>query len=158
MNQCAVLPVALFLLSSVTTRAPVAPQTKSPTDKPVSTNAEQVKKFEDAIAPYVKKAQETLPKAKKRYLRGLPKNQIFYVTIKLYDLAKKYELVFVKVTSWKRETIEGILDSDVTLIPNHPKGEKLTCQESEVQDWTISKPDGSEEGNYVGKFLDTYKP
>ena len=28
----------------------------------------------------------------------------------------------------------------------------------EVLDWTISKPDGTEEGNFVGKFLDTYRP
>ena len=31
-------------------------------------------------------------------------------------------------------------------------------KESDVLDWTISKPDGTEEGNFVGKFLDTYKP
>ena len=28
--------------------------------------------------------------------------------------------------------------------------------ESELVDWLIAKPDGSEEGNVVGKFLDTY--
>jgi hypothetical protein len=27
-------------------------------------------------------------------------------------------------------------------------------QESELVDWLISRPDGSEEGNVVGKFLD----
>ena len=30
--------------------------------------------------------------------------------------------------------------------------------ELEVLDWTVSKPDGTEDGNFVGKFLDTYKP
>jgi hypothetical protein len=29
--------------------------------------------------------------------------------------------------------------------------------ETEVMDWLISHPDGSEEGNFVGKFLDTYQ-
>ena len=33
-----------------------------------------------------------------------------------------------------------------------------TLPDSEVVDWMFSKPDGSEEGNVVGKFLDTYKP
>ena len=30
--------------------------------------------------------------------------------------------------------------------------------ESDLLDWVIRKPYGSEEGNVVGKFLDTYNP
>jgi hypothetical protein len=30
--------------------------------------------------------------------------------------------------------------------------------EAELLDWLITKPDGSEEGNVVGKFVDTYRP
>jgi uncharacterized protein YegJ (DUF2314 family) len=158
MNQRTPLTLALFLFAFVSSLALLVAQNKSPQDKPVAANAEQVKKFEDAIAPYVKKARETLPEAKKKYLAGLPKNYIFSVTIKLYDSSKKYEQVFVRVTSWKGGTVQGILDSDLSIIHNHSKGEKLTCQESEILDWTISKPDGSEEGNLVGKFLYTYQP
>ena len=124
----------LFLLSSVTSLAPVAAQNKSPQDKPFASNAEQIKKFEDAIAPYVKRARETLPEAKKKYLAGLPKNQMFFVTMKLYDASKKYDQVFIRVISWKGETLQGILASDLALIHNHSKGEKLTCNESEILD------------------------
>jgi len=158
MNHRTALPFVLFLLSSVPSLVPAAAQNNPPQDKPVSSNAEQQKKIEDAIAPYVKKARETLPEAKKKYLAGLPQDQTFYVTIRLYDSSKKYEQVFVKVTSWEGETIQGILSSDISLIHNHLRGEKLTCNESEILDWTISKPDGTEEGNFVGKFLDTYLP
>lgn len=136
----------------------VSAQHKYPQDKPIASSAEQLKKFEDAIAPYVKQARETLPEAKKRYVVGLPKNQIFYVTIKLFGDSAKYEQVFVRVTSWKGETIQGTLDSELELIHNYSKGDQLTCHDSEVLDWTISKPDGTEEGNFVGKFLDTYRP
>ena len=62
------------------------------------------------------------------------------------------------MTSWKGQNIQGILASDLELIRNHTKGEKLNCSESEILDWTITKPDGTEEGNFVGKFLDTYQP
>lgn len=158
MNHRAALPLAIFLLSSFLSLAPAAAQNNAPQDKPVASNAEQLKKFEDAIAPYVKKARKTLPEAKKKYMAGLPKDQVFFVTIKLYDPTKKYEQVFVRVTSWKGETIQGILSSDLSLIHDHTKGEKLTCSEPEILDWTISKPDGTEEGNFVGKFLDTYQP
>jgi hypothetical protein len=36
-------------------------------------------------------------------------------------------------------------------------GQTYTFNESDLIDWFISKPDGSEEGNVVGKFLDTLK-
>ena len=158
MNHRAALPLAFFLLNFVPSLALIAAQNKSPQDTPVAVNAEKSKKFEDAIAPYVKKARETLPEAKKKYLAGLAKNQTFFVTINLYDPSKKFEQVFVRVTSWKGETVQGILASELALIHNHSKGEKLTCNESKILDWTISKPDGTEEGNFVGKFLDTYRP
>ncbi|MBK7538639.1 MAG: hypothetical protein IPI49_25370 [Myxococcales bacterium] len=35
-------------------------------------------------------------------------------------------------------------------------GDPVQFSEQEVEDWTISRPDGSEEGNVVGKFLDTW--
>jgi uncharacterized protein YegJ (DUF2314 family) len=158
MNHRVAIPIALALLISVSASAPVPAQSNAPPDKPVASSPEQLKKLEDAMAPYVKQAQETLPGAKKEYLAGLPDGQVFYVTIRLYDPSKRFEQVFLKVTSWKGETIQGILESQVTLIHNYSLGEKLTCKESEVVDWTISKPDGTEEGNFVGKFLDTYQP
>jgi tetratricopeptide (TPR) repeat protein len=148
------LSLAFILLSSVSS---VAAQNNPPQDKPIASNAEQAKRIEDAIAPYVKKARETLPEAKKKYLAGLPEDETFYVTIRLYDASKKYEQVYVKVTSWEGETIQGTLLSKASLIHNHSLGETLTCNESEVLDWTISRRDGTEEGNFVGKFLDTYK-
>ena len=136
-----------------------AQQGTPPADKPVAANnAEQIKKFKQAISPYVQKARETLPDAKKKYLKGLPKGEQFFVTIMLNDDQGNYEQVFVKVTRWRGETVKGLLSSDVTLVRNHKKGEKITCEAGEILDWLISKPDGSEEGNFVGKFLDTYKP
>ena len=158
MNNRAALPLALFVLSFVPSSVPVAAQNNPPQDKPVGANPEKLKKLEDAIAPYVKKARETLPEAEKKYLAGLPENQTFFVTVKLYDSSKKYEQVFVKVTSWKGESIQGILASDLALVHNHSKGDKFNCNESKILDWTISKPDGTEEGNFVGKFLDAYQP
>jgi uncharacterized protein YegJ (DUF2314 family) len=156
MSKRAFILIVFWLAVVISIPRITAAQGNAPKDAPVSGDAEQAKKLEAAIAPYVKKARETLPAAKTKYLAGLPKNHIFYVTIKLYDPSKNYEVVFVKVTSWKADTIQGILDSDVTILKGHSQGEKLTCHESDVLDWTISKPDGTEEGNLVGKFLDKY--
>ena len=31
----------------------------------------------------------------------------------------------------------------------------IEFNEKDILDWLIAKPDGSEEGNFIGKFLDT---
>ena len=159
MSYKSVLPGILFLVALLRAGVPVSGQGQAPADKPVEAKSDkQVKSFEEAIAPYLKKAKETLPDAKKRYLKGLPKGEHFFVTTRLYAPDGKFEQVFVKVTSRKKEEIKGLLASDVASIPNHKRGETITCREADVLDWLISKPDGSEEGNVVGKFLDTYQP
>ena len=67
----------IFVLSlAATLTAWAHPQELSPQappDRPASVSgAEGVRKFEQAIAPYVRKARATLPQAKKKYLKGLP--------------------------------------------------------------------------------------
>ena len=110
----------------------------------------------DAIlAPYVEAARKTLPAVKARYLKGLPAGQSLSVTTRLHDTeGKKMEQVFVTVVSWHDDQIEGTLNSEVKL-NNYKRGEPLLVLEKDVVDWTILRPDGSEEGNVVGKFLDT---
>ncbi len=130
----------------------------APKDKPVGTNAEQLRRFEEAIAPYVAKARETLPEAKQRFLKRLPPKHTFFITTRLYDETGRFEQVFVKVDSWRDEEIHGRLASELSLVKGHKIGEKVGLKERDLYDWTISKPDGTEEGNFVGKFLDTYQP
>jgi len=130
----------------------------APADKPVDISKDEgTRLFEQAIAPYVKQARATLPQAKQKFLKGLPQGEAFFVTTRLYGANKTSEQVFVKVTSWNGQTIRGLLASDTPIV-HRKSGEVITCKEQDVLDWTISKPDGSEEGNSVGKFLDTYKP
>ena len=129
----------------------------APPDHPLSTNHRETQKFEQAIAPYVAKARATLPAAKKRYLDGLGAGEIFFVTTRLYGPDGRFEQVFMRVTSWTDNDITGVLASDTSLV--EPKrGSRLTCKERDVLDWTISKPDGSEEGNFVGNFLESHQP
>jgi uncharacterized protein YegJ (DUF2314 family) len=137
-------------------RAPLSEN--APQDKPAQFDNEASKKFEEAIAPYVAKARATLPDIKKRFAQGLNKGEILFVTTRIHDADDKYEQVFVEVKSWSDKTITGLLATEPSLIKGHKLGEKMVVEEVDVYDWTISKPDGAEEGNFVGKFLDTYKP
>lgn len=134
----------------------VAPN--APKDKPVSARATEVRQFEEAIKPYIEKARKTYPQAKERFLKGLPSKHTFFITTRLFDDARRFEQVFIAVKEIKDGKIKGLIWSDVQLVPGYRKGDSYTFAESELIDWTISRPDGTEEGNFVGNFLDSYQP
>ena len=65
--------------------------------------------------------------------------------------------VFVAVDSIKNGKVYGHINSPV-FIRGYKQGHLLSFAESEIINWVILRPDGSEEGNYVGKFLEHYTP
>lgn len=131
----------------------------APLDKPIlGTRADELKKLEEAIKPYIQKAKETYPEAKKRFLKGLPAKHTFFITTRLRDEQGRLEQVFIAVKEIKDGIVKGIIWSDIAVVSGYRRGEGYSFPESELVDWTIIKPDGSEEGNFVGKFLDTYRP
>lgn len=130
-------------------RVPGAP----PPDRVVKLDLSSEKVFQPLIA----QARKTLPEAKARFLKGLPKGYTFSVTTKIYDQNKKFEQVFVIVKSWSGDRIEGILNNEVRL-PGYKLGQALTVYEKDVLDWTIVSPKGEEEGNLIGKFIDKNLP
>jgi len=130
----------------------------APADKPIPASNEQARRIEAAIAPYVAEARKTYPQAKARYLASLPKGETFFVTARLNDVQAHFEIVFVRVTKVADGKITGRLASEILSVAGYKEGDEYTLDESELMDWTISRPDGSEEGNLVGKFLETYQP
>lgn len=123
-------------------------------DEPVqaSTSAERAK-LEREIAPYIEQARKSYPGAKKRYLAGLPRGQRFSVVTKLHSPGRE-EAVFVTVTGIKGDQVTGRIDSDVRGVVGYKAGDSYTLSERDIADWVIVGPDGSEEGNLIGKFLD----
>jgi hypothetical protein len=128
----------------------------APTDRPGK--AEDEKKFDEVIKPHVEKARKTYPDAREQFLHGLPARHVFFVTARLHDSNGHWEQVFIEVKEISDGTIRGLIANDIQTVSGYKMGDGHTLKESEILDWTISKPDGTEEGNFVGKFLDTYKP
>jgi hypothetical protein len=149
------ISVALFLGSATCFAQDPRLSPDAPDDKPVPVRAEGLSKFEAAIAPYVAQAKSTYPLAKSKFLTGLPEGQSFFVTTQLRRNGL-VEQVFVAVGSIDGDMISGRIWSDVQLVPGFKHGDAYRLPEAEIIDWLITYPDGSEEGNVVGKFLDTY--
>jgi len=129
-----------------------------PPDKPPRVSGEeQVAAFDKTIAPYIAKARANYPAAKRRFEAGLPSGYRFSVQVPLYDRDGTRENWFVFFESIKNGKISGTFDK-VDLLTDYKTGQRITFPESEITNWLILRPDGTEEGNYVGKFLDHYKP
>jgi hypothetical protein len=149
-----------LLISAITASAQTRDYPKTPTDKPVhAEGAQQMTDIERAIQPYVSKARKTYPSAKKRFLTGLPPKYLFSLTTKLWDRSHtKFEVVFVVAEQIKKGTVTGHLATHTKQPVGYNFGDHISFPESQVMDWTIVHPDGTEEGNVVGKFMDTYQP
>lgn len=117
-----------------------------------------VDQIEQSIAPLIRKARATYPDAKRRYLAGLPKYEHFFVTARLRDESGRTELSFVLVRGIARDVISGQIASDPALVLGFRRHDHFDLKESDLVDWIITKPDGSEEGDLVGKFLDPREP
>ncbi|SMB94476.1 hypothetical protein SAMN00120144_2008 [Hymenobacter roseosalivarius DSM 11622] len=130
----------------------------APTDQPISlvgTEAgNELRAFDSLLAPAVKQARKTLPQAKKRFLLGLPSGESFFLTTHIFDTDGKFEQVFVRVTSWESNKVVGTIANDLVTVKQYQVNQSIEFPEKAALDWTIAKPDGSEEGNYVGKFID----
>lgn len=149
---CAILLCSPYALSQST----LSPN--APADKPVGfSNGQQYQELMKAIAPYVEQAKKSWPQAKENYLKGLPPRHVFFVTTELIDVRGKREIVFIEVRNIKNGIIDGLIANEISTVSGFKQGQLHAVSEGEIWDWTISKPDGSEEGNVVGRFLETYK-
>jgi uncharacterized protein YegJ (DUF2314 family) len=147
----------LFCSTHAYSQSALAPN--APADKPVGfSNGQQRQDLLKAIAPYVEQAKKSWPQAKENYLKGLPPRHVFFVTTELVDVRGKRESVFVEVQKIEKGIITGLIANEISTVSGFKQGQAHSVPEGEIWDWTISKPDGSEEGNVVGKFLETYKP
>ena len=62
--------------------------------------------------------------------------------------------MFVRVKEWSGTTVKGIISNDLNMVRSYQPGQLITFPESAVLDWTVTSPDGGEEGNFVGKLMD----
>lgn len=67
------------------------------------------------------------------------------------------ETVFVQVQRIEGDQITGRIASNILSVRGYKAGDTYTLSERDLIDWVITRPDGSEEGNLVGKFLDTWQ-
>ena len=155
------LAAALIAFSPALLVGQAAPELapNAPSDSPVQTTEKCIwTAIDRAMQPYIAQARATWPKARQRYLAGLPPRHSFFVTTLLVDNQDRREQVFIAVESIQDGRISGKIWNRVEVVHGYHLGDRYSFPESDLRDWLIAKPDGTEEGNFVGKFLDGYEP
>ena len=154
-----IIIILIYFVLSCSGKRNNAPLSKNaPTDRPHKVNnIEQLEQYEKLIEPYVNQAKETLPKTKEKFVNGLNEGESFFLVTRIYDTEGNFEQIFVRVTDWKDDTIKGTIANDLNTVKGFKYGQLIEFPERDILDWLIALPDGSEEGNFVGKFLDTLK-
>lgn len=125
-------------------------------DDPFEVGGKAADSFESAIAERIQLAQKTFQNAKREFMQGMRNGRELFLTIRLMDNSGKVEQVFVKVDAWKGDEVQCRLASQVRRLSGYALGQKLVCSEGDLLDWTIINPDGSSEGNYIGKYVEQW--
>jgi len=93
----------------------------------------------------------------------MPPNQSFFVVTYLRDSLDHRERVFVAVGSVETGSgpearIYGRIWNEIHLVRGFVPFQAYSLSEGELLDWMFSLPDGTELGNLIGNFLDTWEP
>lgn len=123
-------------------------------DCPVKIRTHNPALLDSVLSSYVADARRTYPKARDRFQKGLPTGYIFAVVTRFRDSSGIWEQAFVDVDSLGADVVFGRVASEITAITGYHRKDAVRVREAEILDWVIVAPDGSEEGNFVGKFLD----
>ena len=99
-------------------------------------------------------AMKRWPTIRSRYLAGLEPGQSLFVTILLEEQGGNSEYVFVAVDGIEADKLRGRIWNDIVAIHGLQRGSSIELTEDAISDWLISNPDGSEEGNVIGKAVD----
>ena len=135
----------VLILASVTLNV-IAGESKYP-DRPMKVGGELSKVFE----AYIQQSKKTLPYFINQFLS--PKGRTFYVVTRIYQ-GDVHEQVFVKIQTIKGPKFQGVIASKPLGRVDYQFGDLIEVTKQEVVDWAIVNPDGTEEGNLVGKALE----
>jgi hypothetical protein len=108
--------------------------------------------LDQALVPLVEQARRTYPEVRARFLAGLPHGQSLAVLALLRDSNGKTEQVVMGVNYIDGSTIVGTIWSEIRVVSDHAILDTWCFPDTDVLDWSILSPDGTEEGNLIGKW------
>jgi uncharacterized protein YegJ (DUF2314 family) len=96
------------------------------------------------------RAVAELPGVKRRFQAGLRPGETLLVKHGFPTRNGGHEYMWVVVNTWKGALIQGQLANDPVVRTDMRPGQKVHLYDSDVFDWMLDLPDGSDRGNYTG--------
>lgn len=100
------------------------------------------------------RARVQIARQKVDFLSGLPIGDTLLVKAPFKDPGGEDEWMWVEVTHWRGDRIDGILQNNPFHVRDLRAGSRVTVREADLFDFIRRHADGSEEGNETGKILE----
>jgi hypothetical protein len=112
-------------------------------------------RHQTALAPPLREAQRTLPQAKKRFLAGLPYGDQLLLSVRVQASDTSFREASARVLGWHGSTVQALLLPEEANSASPIEPVPVSFPETAAVDWTLVRASGREEGNYVGRYVDT---
>lgn len=109
---------------------------------------------DEEILEASKRAKSRLPELQALFNKGLEPGYSIFVKAPFKTDSGDNEWMWVEVTLWNDQTIDGILQNEPFKISNLKAGAQVTVNTADVFDYMLFKPDGTSEGNETGMIMD----
>jgi hypothetical protein len=132
----------------------------APKAAPVEARVEEPVRYQPAIAPFISASVASYPDARKRFQDGLPRKTYLFVSVRLGGGGGPPGMATIRVSSIddRKGLIYGRALEDVKGRFGIRQDDDVTVHEADVIDWKITHPDGSAEGDAVGKYIAALGP
>jgi hypothetical protein len=137
---------------------PASPTPQVLSEAPTSAEGRRVLASAEAeIADPVREARRTMPQVRKRFQTGLPNGAQCLLLVRVVEGDTTFRAVAARVIGWRDGRVQALLPAAATSSGPPVASEKIPVSfpESAALDWTILRADGREEGNFVGRYLET---
>ena len=109
---------------------------------------------DDEVTAASAAARALLPEIRERFQRGLGLKEQLIVKAPFATPDGGAEWMWVEVTEWKDERIQGLLVNEPFDVPDLHSGQVTVVSMEDVFDYQWNKADGSHEGNTTGKIIE----
>lgn len=107
----------------------------------------------EALLAASERAKQKIPELRKMFLAGLPVNSHLLIKFPFRNDAEETEWMWVEITKWNKNDIEGLLQNQPAIVTNLKSGQKVSKNINDMFDYILIKPDGSREGNETSEII-----